>query len=71
MMYKTTTTELYDMDSEGWYITLKRTESDNSEYYTIEKENSDNGRSKISIQVNEEQLGILVKLINEMSKVKE
>ena len=70
-MFKTKTTELYDMDSEGWYITIKKTKSDNSEYYTIEKENSDDGRSKTSIQLDEGQFNILIKLIDEMSKVEE
>lgn len=70
-MHRTTTIELYEMDTDGWYVTIKKTKDDDTKFYTIEKENSDNIRSKTSIQINEEQFGILVRLIDEMSKVKE
>ena len=72
-MNKTMITEMYDKDSEGWYITLKRTEGDSYDnpFYTIEKENINDGRSRTSIQLNEEQFNILIRLIEEMPKVKE
>ena len=67
-MNKTIKTELYDMDSNNWYIEIEKTDiADSSEvYYTIKKEHSSDGRSKSSIQLDEEQMNILMGLLKEM-----
>lgn len=71
-MNRTVKTELYEMDSDHWYITLEKmvVDEDNGVYYTIKKEHSDDGRSRTSIQLDEEQFSILIRLVDEMSKVK-
>lgn len=67
-MKKVMTTELYDKDSEGWYITIERKERDDSDgvFYTFKKESVDDGRSRTSFQVSEEQMDILMRLLKEM-----
>lgn len=72
MTYKTVTTELYDKTPEGWYITVKRTTgSDNNAYYTFEKENSSDGRSRTSFQVDEVEMSILYRLLKEILEEEE
>ena len=69
-MNRTIKTELYEMDSDYWYITLEKmvVDEDDGVYYTIKKENSDDGRSRTSIQLDEEQMNILIGLVKEMMK---
>lgn len=69
-MNRTIKTELYEMDSDYWYITLEKmvVDEDNGVYYTIKKENSDDGRSRTSIQLDEEQMNILMRLMKELMK---
>lgn len=73
-MNRTIKTELYEMDSDHWYITLEKmivgedNGEDNGVYYTIKKEHSDDGRSRSSIQLDEEQMNILIGLMKEIMK---
>lgn len=69
-MNKTIKTELYEMDSDHWYITLEKMIVDENDgvYYTIKKEHADDGRSRTSIQLDEEQMNILMGLLKEMMK---
>ena len=73
-MNRTIKTELYEMDSNNWYITLEKmiVDKDDGVYYTIKKEHSSDGRSRTSIQLDGEQMNILMGLLKEiMKEVKE
>ena len=74
MTSKTTETELYEYlpDTEDpypkWYVSFKKTEREDCTFYTIETGNCEDGRSKSRIQINEEELPILMRLMKEMTK---
>ena len=66
-MNKVSTVELYDVDSEDWYITVQKKAVDNDEaYYTLKKEYIDDKRARMSLELSEEQLTILLRLLREM-----
>jgi len=77
MTSKVTETELYEEipDTEdpysNWYVSFKKTEREDCTYYTIETGNSNDGRSKSRIQINDDELPILMRLMKEMLEVKE
>ena len=64
------TTELYE-NVDGWYITVKKTETDTKTFYDLEKEKQDNHRSKSSLQVYENEARVLFSLLKEILEVKE
>lgn len=64
------TTELYE-NVDGWYVTVKKTETDTTTFYDLEKEKQDNHRSRSSLQVYENEARVLLSLLKEILEVKE
>lgn len=68
------TTEFYssvkDEDGDEWYITVQKVEWPDSTFYKIQKEKSDDGRSKSEIQVDEAEAKVLLAVLKEALGVK-
>ena len=62
------TTELYE-NVDGWCVTVKKTETDTKTFYDLEKEKQNDGRSRSSLQVYENEARVLLSLLKEILEV--
>lgn len=65
MSNKNVITEIYDVVKDN-YITIKKTETSRKIWYTLEKENCSDGRSKSSLELNADELRVMASLLNEI-----